>query len=1135
MTTKILNGVYAVAYNLTSPVTTLSISASGYLGAGLFSAGVGSYDIVNAGVVKGGYYAISLAGSGTITNTSTIRAGSTLKGAAIELAAGGKVTNAAGGAITGYSGVVMAAGSGVVDNQGLIAATGKYGVYLAGGGLVTNGGAGNTAATIRGVIAIEADHAATLHNYGTLTGAGTQSAAGYFKAGGLAINGSATDTSATMSGHAIAFLFNNAAGTLANYGSIIATGTAAIGVEFGDGGLVTNGSEADTTAVIEATAAAIIVGVQAGTVRNFGTLISGYGAGAGVTGVYLTAGGTVTNGSAADTSALIDTVGMGVGISGVSGALTNYGTIETTGTAGIAALMAGGSVTNGSKLDTTALIQGSAFGVAVGGAPGTVTNFGTVLGGYSADGLEFGVYMIAGGIITSGSASDNTARIGGFVGVYIKNAVGTVTNFGTVGGANSAAGVGLQKGGLIVNGSASDTIALIQGYIGVVGEAAAITVHNFGSIEAGGGPGVLTLQEGAVALMAGGLVTNGSSTDTTALLTGVFGVTAQTIAATVNNFGSIVGELVGVYTSAGGKITNGSASDTAASIVGPNAGVDVATTAGTVINFGTIRGGLVGYDGVAMVNGGVLTNGSATDHAALISGFIGVQAGAAAAVTNNATISGDLATGSYGVSLVGAAKLTNNAGAVISGLEGVAIGVGCTATNFGTIRGLNGEAVRLNDATARFDMEGGSSIIGDIRVTAGGVIDVVGGVAFTNGVETDGKVIGAGTLGLGGGPTLFYAGASLTVAEIEVTGGAEVFVETKLTDSKVWAQSGGTLTVESGDQMTFTGADNSFSGTVTGPGKVSLSGGGDTLSNVAISAGKMTISKSAVTFSGSVSITGTVSATSPSLVVAAGGATLSGGGELLLSNTATNSLHGANSGATLTNGDTIRGAGSLGGGTMVLTNAASGVIEGVGSAGLVIDTGANTIANAGTIEALTGDVTTIASAVANSGLLASSGGTLVLEGAVTGAGTVHVFGGVVSLAKTFNEHVSFGSSGRLVLAHSTGFASTVSGFSHTGTTSLDLRDIKFASAAASFSGTTASGVLTLTDGTHTAHITLTGDYTAAAWTLSDDGSGGTVVVDPTAAKAHAIVAAAAAMATGPAAASPSPAPPGSTPLLLAPR
>jgi hypothetical protein len=40
-------------------------------------------------------------------------------------------------------------------------------------------------------------------------------------------------------------------------------------------------------------------------------------------------------------------------------------------------------------------------------------------------------------------------------------------------------------------------------------------------------------------------------------------------------------------------------------------------------------------------------------------------------------------------------------------------------------------------------------------------------------------------------------------------------------------------------------------------------------------------------------------------------------------------------------------------------------------------------------------------------------------------------------------------------------------------------------------------VLTVTDGTNTAHITLMGNYTASTFTVSSDGAGGTKVVDPT--------------------------------------
>jgi hypothetical protein len=114
----------------------------------------------------------------------------------------------------------------------------------------------------------------------------------------------------------------------------------------------------------------------------------------------------------------------------------------------------------------------------------------------------------------------------------------------------------------------------------------------------------------------------------------------------------------------------------------------------------------------------------------------------------------------------------------------------------------------------------------------------------------------------------------------------------------------------------------------------------------------------------------------------------------------------------------------------------------------------------------------------------------------------------------------------------------VIGLSHAGTNSLDLRDITFTSGVtkATYSGTTASGTLTVTDGTHTAHIKLVGDYTTAgAFTLSSDGHGGTKVVDPTPSTPAALTQAMASFQIGAAAnpAGPLPGTPPNLPLIAA--
>jgi hypothetical protein len=154
------------------------------------------------------------------------------------------------------------------------------------------------------------------------------------------------------------------------------------------------------------------------------------------------------------------------------------------------------------------------------------------------------------------------------------------------------------------------------------------------------------------------------------------------------------------------------------------------------------------------------------------------------------------------------------------------------------------------------------------------------------------------------------------------------------------------------------------------------------------------------------------------------------------------------------------------------------------------------IAKTGTIKtAGTGSVA-IVEAINNAGTLIAAGGTLTLDKAVTGAGKAVVNGGTLVAEGAFSENVTFGTKGELELAHSLTYTGSLTGFSHTGTTSLDLGDIKFgAGTKATFAGTTTGGTLSVTDGTHTAKIKLVGNYTGVTFKASSDGHGGTKVVD----------------------------------------
>jgi hypothetical protein len=260
--------------------------------------------------------------------------------------------------------------------------------------------------------------------------------------------------------------------------------------------------------------------------------------------------------------------------------------------------------------------------------------------------------------------------------------------------------------------------------------------------------------------------------------------------------------------------------------------------------------------------------------------------------------------------------------------------------------------------------------------------------------------------------------------------------------------------------------------------------------------------------------------------------TLAGGGDVFFDG---GQAVAGRRGATLINIDNIlidQSSGTIGGGGITLINKARGTIVSFGT----IESGANTIINAGLIEAGGPQIglssLLISSPVDNTGtMLAAPGVTLTVDGAVTGAGQVVIDrgfngGGKADFTSTFNEDVTFVRSGGnpqmhvpaavLELARSQDYGGAITGFSRKGKSALDLADIGFASAGeATFSGARTSGVLTVTDGVHTARITLIGAFVGSTFTAASDGNGGTVIVNNTMAPgAAAFVAAMAGLGAG---------------------
>jgi hypothetical protein len=207
-------------------------------------------------------------------------------------------------------------------------------------------------------------------------------------------------------------------------------------------------------------------------------------------------------------------------------------------------------------------------------------------------------------------------------------------------------------------------------------------------------------------------------------------------------------------------------------------------------------------------------------------------------------------------------------------------------------------------------------------------------------------------------------------------------------------------------------------------------------------------------------------------------ALVGGGGSILLSGDARITSGDGAAAELINRSNTISGAGTIGDSAMTLTN--RGMIEALGGV-LELDTGAGVIINRGTLKA-------------------GAGGTLLVASAVRGYGSAIVDGGILEFADRQTSSVTYSAAGGILRLDDSGrFAGTVVGLGGAGN-AIDLTNVAFASAAASFQedpgGT--KGMLTIGDGAHAASIRLLGDYAAnftsvpspgyMGFVLSDDGT-----------------------------------------------
>ena len=656
------------------------------------------------------------------------------------------VTAAYASAIYGALGVPS-----TLTNDGVLQAANGYGARFRAGGTITNGSASDTKASISGgVNGVRFDIHGTgkLANFGTITS--TTGSGVYGLSTDNIANGSTSDGAALIAGYKTGISLNGLTGTIANFGMISGSGTSSTGIHFRQGGVVTNGDAAHTAASVIGVQSGINMAHNEGTVRNFGTIA---GSGPQGSGVNLNAGGTVVNGSNSDTAACILAAGprTALYVGGSAGTVTNFGTIKSAGRTGVV-LIQGGTVTNGSATDTKALISGANNGIYMrADAASAVFNFGTISGAQDS-----GVSIYQDGQITNGSAADTVAQIAGGTGIYLGS--GTIVNFGTVTGWSSN-GIRIGESATIRNGDATHKNALISStattseHSGIYVNLGAAAISNFGTIK--------SASAAAIHLNNGGTITNGSTADITALISSTVttsthsGIYVDRGTTAINNFGTIKSASASaIHLNNGGTVTNGSTADTTALIQGSTSGSSILVQTGqtTINNFGTIGNGASGASGINLGEGGKIVNGSAASAKASIIGGSGTTgtgifiSSGSLGVSNFGTVSGGSTGISFGTKATG--TVVNGSTAVTTSLitgngNGISANGSIGVANFASI------AATVNGV---FLGSGGSIVNGSAADTKASIIGVGNGIFVNSGtahISNFGTIATIGTGGVG--------------------------------------------------------------------------------------------------------------------------------------------------------------------------------------------------------------------------------------------------------------------------------------------------------------------------------------------------------------------------------------------------
>ena len=438
--------------------------------------------------------------------------------------------------------------------------------------------------------------------------------------------------------------------------------------------------------------------------------------------------------------------------------------------------------------------------------------------------------------------------------------------------------------------------------------------------------------------------------------------------------GSSVADGGGTLDAAGGTITInngeldvGSATSGGAGTVEASCGGSIALNGTTVNNYGggTIEASL---GGSITLDGGTLNDGSAT---AGVAGGLVEATGCGSTITFEGSNTVDLGTTVVGGG--GTVEATHGGAIIFDG--------SIVADAGGTIEALNG-------GTITFETEGSLDESSATKGIAGGVVEALGNcstITFDNfTVKLDSAVCGGGgTIKASNGGAIVFNGGTINCAASAPISGGTIEALTcgtiRFNSTNIYNQ-GSSIEADGVGAMIMLAGAMILGGTLEtracGIIETVACSGNSTLDGVTITTGSTiqvadhttltlqdTVDGNAtVTNDGTITL---VQGCDASLIVN-GDITLAGTGTVVLSGD-TDSIVGTGGVDTLSNDNTIAGAGTIGGDGLVFNNLAAGVVDAdVSGHTLVLDTG-TTVDNLGILEATNGGMLEIEDNVCNIG------------------------------------------------------------------------------------------------------------------------------------------------------------------------